>query len=303
MIVKEGLSDEGERNLTSQALALTILMALGAIVAATVVGSLALISYAAHMFISAIALLISITALRTGSRSSHRRFVFRYYHFELIATVLNAALLSFVVVHMLYQASSQLHEVPQVMSDTMILVAALGFFVDMLNLRLLADAKEPEPEFADFYPAIWQGLLCSTAIIVSAITIRLTEWIWADPLTAAVLVIWVVRRAYLLWEAALTDVMKNVPDDINPVDVTNSLLEIPFVAGVHELHIWSPANGTIIVTAHVESEINGPGQQALLKKIHTVLTEQFDIQGVTIQIEERPMPRWASERVKPRLSG
>ena len=105
------------------ALLLTSTFLVAEVVGGILTGSLALISDAAHMFTDTAALAISLVAIRIGKRPADTRRTFGYYRFEILAAAVNAILLFFVAIYILFEAYQRLKNPPEIESMGMLVVA------------------------------------------------------------------------------------------------------------------------------------------------------------------------------------
>jgi Co/Zn/Cd efflux system component len=128
------------------ALLLTTLYLVAEVVGGLVSGSLALLSDAAHMFTDTVALAISLAAIWIGKRPADKRRTFGYYRFEILAAVLNAVLLFFVAIYVLYEAYRRISAPAEIQSTMMLFVAVGGLVVNLIGMRLLASRQGQEPQ-------------------------------------------------------------------------------------------------------------------------------------------------------------
>src|SRR6185369_5177246 len=119
------------------ALALTGGFMLVEAIAGWITGSLALISDAAHMFTDSAALAVSLAAVRIGRLPADTKRTFGYQRFEILAAAFNAALLFLVALYILYEAWHRFVEPAPIHTTGMLVVAALGFVVNLVAARLL----------------------------------------------------------------------------------------------------------------------------------------------------------------------
>lgn len=82
--------------------------------------------------------------------------------------------------------------------------------------------------------------------------------------------------------------MEGVPAEIDLSLLEKTLLEIPGVTAVHDLHVWTITSGMDSLTGHVV--VTGmKDARTILQNAKAVLEEKFKIDHVTIQIEDAAM--------------
>jgi cobalt-zinc-cadmium efflux system protein len=82
--------------------------------------------------------------------------------------------------------------------------------------------------------------------------------------------------------------MEGVPAEIDLSIVEEALLKIPGVTAVHDLHVWTVTSGMDSLTGHlVITDMNDA--RIVLKSARTILEEKFNIDHITIQVEDAEM--------------
>jgi cobalt-zinc-cadmium efflux system protein len=79
--------------------------------------------------------------------------------------------------------------------------------------------------------------------------------------------------------------MEGVPTGMQIGDIEQTLLEQPGVCCVYDLHVWSITSNRHALSAHVVLSDLSEDRNQVLKRLNTVLNEEFDIDHTTIQIE------------------
>jgi cobalt-zinc-cadmium efflux system protein len=81
-------------------------------------------------------------------------------------------------------------------------------------------------------------------------------------------------------------------------EVRRHVLESPGVAEVHDLHAWTITSGLNVVSAHVVLRPDGvPGD--VLDALGRCLSDDFDINHSTFQLESPEHVRWEAEASQP----
>lgn len=276
-----------ERALTI-ALGLTTVFLLVELIGGILTGSLALISDAAHMFTDTAALAIALAAIRIGKRAADERRTFGYYRFEILAAALNAALLFAVAMYILYEAYQRLREPQEIQSTAMLVIAVIGLVVNLLSMRVLAGGKDKSLNVKGAYLEVWSDLLGSIGVIIGALAIRFTGWLWVDSAVAVLIGLWVLPRSWQLLKASINILLEGVPEDVDISKVTQTLLSVPGVASIHDLHVWSLTSGKTSLTVHVVTAAAANADTTVLAEIRRQLHEQFSITHITVQCESSP---------------
>jgi cobalt-zinc-cadmium efflux system protein len=247
--------------------------------------SLALISDAAHMFTDTAALAISLAAIRIGRRPADRQRTFGYYRFEILAAAFNAMLLFLVAVYILYEAYQRFKSPPEIQSTAMLVIAAIGLVVNLVSMRMLSGDKDESLNVKGAYLEVWSDMVGSVGVIIGALVIRWTGWGWVDSTVAVGIGLWVVPRTWTLLKESLNVLLEGVPEGIGVAEIEQSLRDIPGVASIHDLHVWSISSGKASLTVHVVSHEPPSTWPALLEGVRARLAEKFEIHHTTVQVE------------------
>lgn len=267
------------------ALLLTVCFMIAEIVGGLVTGSLALLSDAAHMFTDSAALAISLVAFQIAKKPADRMRTFGYARFEILASAVNAILLFFVALYILYEAYQRLIDPTPIQSIGMLIIAVLGLMVNLVSMKILASASGESLNMKGAYLEVWSDMLGSLGVIIAAILIRFTGWTWLDSLVAAGIGIWVLPRTWTLLRESMNVLLEGVPSGIDLTKVERSILAIDGVKAVHDLHVWSVTSAKNIMSAHVVIPSRAANGQEILAKVTESVSHSFEIDHCTIQLE------------------
>lgn len=268
------------------ALALTTTFLVAELVGAYVFNSLALLSDAAHMFTDAAALAIALAAVKIGQRPADEKRTFGYRRFEILAAAFNALLLFAVAAYVLVEGIRRFFEPSEVQSTGMLIVATIGLVVNIIAMRLLSAGKDQSLNVKGAYLEVWADMLGSLGVIVGAGVIMATGWQWVDPLVAIVIGLWVLPRTWILLKDTTRILLEGVPSGITLAEVRKAISDVPGVAGVHDLHVWSLTSDDNSLSTHVELK-EGADFETVRIAIATMLHDRFELQHSTIQVERR----------------
>ena len=270
-----------------QALALTSGFLIVEIAGATITGSLALLSDAAHMFTDVTALAIALAAVRIGRRAVDEHRSYGYQRFEILAAAFNALLLFAVAGYILYEAWQRFWSPPEVHATGMLVIATVGLVINFLALRLLAGGKEKSLNVQGAYLEVWSDLLGSAGVIVAAITIFLTGWQWLDPVVAVAIGLWVLPRTWKLLRQTTHILLEGTPANVDMVALRSMIESTPGVKAIHDLHVWTLTSEQHVLTAHVVVD-QSADRQRLLEALSARLMRQFGLTHTTLQLEDEP---------------
>lgn len=247
--------------------------------------SLALLSDAAHLFTDGSAQIISIIAIRLARREADTKRTFGYYRFEILAAMLNACILTLVAVFIFYKAYERFFETPEIHTTGMLLIAIAGLIINIISVTLLRPGSKESLNVKSAYIDAQADMIGSIGVIITAVLIEFTHWIFLDSIMALLIALWILPRTWSLLKESINILLEGVPDGIDLKDIHAKLSTLPGVQDVHDIHVWALTNGKISLTAHlvVDKTHNNPH---LLQTSAQLLEQQFAITHSTLQIEE-----------------
>ena len=254
-------------------------------VAGVLTGSLALVSDAGHMATDALGLGMALAAIVAADRAVTRGGrTYGLYRLEILAALANAALLFLVAGYVIYEAISRIQEPTEVHTTPMLVVAVLGFGVNLIGWRLLRPGSEESINLKGAYLEVMADLVGSLAVITAALVMIVTGWPYADPLFAGLIGIFILPRAWRLVHQALRVLVQAAPLRINLDNLRSDLSAIGGVVDVHDLHVWTLTSDMDVATVHLMTR-DGTDSHPVLDQARSILEDRYSIDHATLQVE------------------
>lgn len=281
-----GHASASARHRTPLAIAFTLTASFAAVelVVGVVTRSLALISDAAHMGTDVVGLGMALAAITLASRPSTSQRTFGTYRLEVLAALANGLLLFGVAGYVLYEAFRRLTDPPQVPGVPMLVVATAGLVVNLVSFLLLREGAQESLNVRGAYLEVLGDMVGSVGVIVAALVIWTTGWVYADPLIAACIGLFILPRTWRLMAQALRILMEVAPPGLDVEAVRRSILDLPGVADVHDLHVWTVTSGIDTATGHVVLD-GSTDFHAVLDQVMALLESEYAVTHATIQCE------------------
>jgi cobalt-zinc-cadmium efflux system protein len=245
--------------------------------------SLALLSDAMHMLTDVVALILAIVAIRIGRRATDARRTYGYRRFEILAAALNAALLFFVAMFILYEAYQRYLSPPKIQSGAMLIVATIGLLINILSIRLLIGGSKDSLNIKAAYLDALSDMIGSIGVIIAALIIHFTAWQHIDLIIAALIGLWILPRAWKLLSTTVNILLEGVPEGIEMEKIMSQLKAIPGITQVHDLHIWAITSGQNSLTAHLV--VNTPQGNNIVLNQASEVAKQHGIEHTNFQME------------------
>ncbi|MDR7237777.1 cation diffusion facilitator family transporter [Neobacillus drentensis] len=257
------------------------------VVGGILTNSLALLSDAGHMLSDSVALGLSFFAIKLGERKATQSNTYGFKRFEIIAAALNGIALIGISLYIFVEAYSRLTNPPEVQSLGMLSISVIGLLVNIIAAWILMKGdKEENLNVRSAFLHVIGDMLGSVGAIIAALLIYFFGWGVADPIASVIVAILVLISGWRVTKESFHVLMEGAPLQIDAEKVKSSLLTIPFVNEVHDLHIWSITSGMPMLSCHIAIEGEGL-HDAILRKAQSILHDDFGIEHSTIQVEQK----------------
>ncbi|MEX0964732.1 MAG: hypothetical protein WDZ52_11900 [Pseudohongiellaceae bacterium] len=95
----------------------------------------------------------------------------------------------------------------------------------------------------------------------------------------------IIIASWSLFRRALHLLFDGVPEGIELDQIEASLLSLPGVQGLHDLHVWAMSTEENALTVHLVCEDGAGNSNFLLHQAAAVLGDRFGIRHITLQCE------------------
>ena len=224
----------------------------------------------------------AIHAASTARAHPHRTF--GLYRLEILAALLNAALLFAVAGYVAYEALSRLHDAPEIASAPVIVVGVIGLVVNCIAFLLLRDGAKESLNMHGAYLEVMSDMIGSVGVIVAAVVWGLTGWVWVDPVVAVGIGLFILPRAWKLGGDALRVLIQAAPAGLDLTTLEREMGAIDGVLDVHDLHVWTLTSEMDVVTAHLVVTA-GTETHGVLDRARALLADGYGINHATFQVE------------------
>ena len=255
------------------------------VTAGLVTGSLALLSDAGHMATDALGLGMALAAIGVADRADgNGRRTYGLYRLEILAALANAMVLFVVAGYVLFEAVTRFADPPDVASGLMLVVAVGGLVVNVVGWRLLRAGAGESINVEGAFLEVLADMIGSIGVIVAALLVRYAGWVYADPIFAAGIGLFILPRAWRLGRRAVQVLVQAAPERLDLDQLRTSLGSIPAVTDVHDLHVWTLTSEMDVATVHLVIR-NGSDPHPVLDQARALLEHDYRICHATLQVE------------------
>lgn len=245
--------------------------------------SLTLLADAGHMFTDVAALILALFGARIAQRREGAPYRFGNLRWEVLAAMVNGLMLFVIGIAITIGAIDRFRH-PLPINDEMFgAVAFVGLLVNLFSLRVLHGGRSHNLNVRGAYLHILGDTLGSVGAIIGAVIIHYTGWLKVDPIISVLVSVLILRSAWRLIRESGLILLDRLPEHVSIADVERRLLAVDGVSRVHDLHVWTVADGLTAMSAHAVV-LDLEHHPTVLRQLEATMTEH-GIGHVTIQLE------------------
>jgi cobalt-zinc-cadmium efflux system protein len=249
------------------------------------VGSLALLSDAAHMVTDVLGVGMALaTVLLVNKHTASARHTYGLYRAEVLAALANAVLLIGVALFVLVEAVHRLASPPPVSGLPVVLTAGAGLAANLVSFFALRAGAQESLNVRGAYLEVISDTIGSAGVIVGGALMLAFGWHWVDPIVAVAVGLFILPRTVKLGLQALRILVQSTPGHLDPAQVSSALTAIDGVREAHDVHLWTLTSGMEVASAHLTAAPD-TDPTVVLNRAQAVLAERFGLEHVTVQVE------------------
>jgi cobalt-zinc-cadmium efflux system protein len=252
-------------------------------------GSLALIGDALHNLGDVVGLVLGWGADRLSRQPARGRFTYGYGRSTQMASLINGLLIFAAGAVVVVEAIERLFNPVPLIAGPVAWAAAAGIVINFGSAQLFGHGHHGDLNQRAAVLHLLTDAAVSVAVLISALVVGLTGWLWLDAVTAiGVGAAVIVSAAGLLREAIALN-LDAAPRGIDLGAVEALLQQLPGVVAVDELHVWGLSTSRTALTAHLRIDPAALAAHRLSRDgLLTLAREQVAAQGIrkcTLQLE------------------
>jgi cobalt-zinc-cadmium efflux system protein len=267
-----------------RAFALIVVLMAGEVVAGVLAHSLALLSDAGHMLTDAGALGFSLAAMRLAARPPRGAMTFGFRRAEILSAQANGVTLLVIAGFVVYEAIHRLVTPPHVDATLVVAVALAGAAVNVAATLTLAGADRSSLNIEGSFQHVLTDLFGFLGTAAAGVVIVVTGFQRADPIASLLVAGLMIRSGSGLVRSSARIFLEAAPVGLDPDTIGRTLVSVPGVVEVHDLHVWEVSSGFPALSAHVmvsaETDCHGARRE-----MEAALHERFGLEHTTLQVD------------------
>ena len=250
--------------------------------------STALMADAGHNLSDVLGLAMAGGAAVLARRAAGKQLTYGFGKATVLAALANALLLIFACGAIAFEAFQRLTEPAPVHSVVVMVVAGIGFFINLGTALLFMRDQHSDLNAKGAYLHMMSDAAVSIGVLISGGIILFTGWSILDPLVSILIVVVILIGTWGLLKDSVNLALDAAPQSVDVAAVKAAFLALPGVSAVHDLHIWGMSTTETALTAHlVHDRIDGA---VLLSEAQTLARSRFSIGHTTLQLESGLTP-------------
>lgn len=252
--------------------------------------SIALISDAIHNLTDVPTLVISWIGMRLALRPPTAEKTYGYHRAGILAAFVNSVLLGIVALFLIYASAMRLlHPVP-VHAGLMLWIAVMALVING-GITIAVHRGRSDLNVRTVWIHNLGDALSNVAIVGGALAIRYTAATWVDPMLGIAIGVMVLWSGIGILQESGHVLLEGLPRGMKLENVAASILRVPGVQEVHDIHIWTLGTDLVALSCHVRiPDMHMEESQTILKELQGVLEHDFHITHTTVQFERAGLP-------------
>jgi cobalt-zinc-cadmium efflux system protein len=268
------------------ALVLTGIFMVVEVVGGIISGSLALLADAGHMLTDTMALALAAMAFHVCKRPPDGKLTFGYQRFQILAAFVNGLSLLAVVGWIVFEAVSRFLNPVEILGETMLIVAAAGFLVNLISFAVLHSGDQENLNIRGAALHVAGDLLGSVAAIVAALVIIYTNWTLIDPILSIAVAALILKSAWSLVKRSAHILLEGAPEWLDVKAMQDRIVAgVPGVGEIHHVHIWGLTPQELMLTMHMTVVESGASQSTVVRDTKKFLQDEYGIGHATIEVD------------------
>ena len=251
-------------------------------------GSTALLADAGHNLSDVLGLAMAGGAAWLARRASGSQKTYGYGKATVLAALANALLLIFACGAIAFEAVRRLAEPAPVMSGLVMIVAAIGFVINLGTALMFMRDQHSDLNARGAYLHMMADAAVSIGVVIAGGVIWMTGWSILDPLVSIAIVVVILLSTWGLLKDSVNLALDAAPRGTDVDAIRTAFLALPGVTAVHDLHVWGLSTTETALTAHLCHD--RADASVLLVEAQAMARSRFRIGHTTLQLEADPLP-------------
>jgi len=246
--------------------------------------SIAILSDALHDFGDSLSLGMAWYFQKVSKRKPDSKYTYGYKRFSTLSALLNSFVLLVGSAIVLYECILRLFEPVETNAKGMFVLAIVGVLVNGAAVFRLKKGSSLNERVISLH--LLEDVLGWLAVLIGSVVMMFADVPVLDPILSIGISFYILFHVYQNLKSVFRVILQGKPSDVDETAIRESLLSLPKVHDLHDLHLWTMDSEYMVLTVHlvVDGSVQKEEQKALRAAAHQVL-KTLDIDHSTIEIE------------------
>ncbi len=262
------------------AFVLNLFFSLFEFVGGAITGSVAILSDALHDLGDAAAIGVSCFLEKRSTKKPDKTHTYGYARYSVLGSLISTFILIFGSAVVVYNAVMRIINPVEINKNGMIIFAVVGLIVNSCAAFFTSHGESLNQKAVNLH--MLEDVLGWAVVLIGAVMIKFTNFYIIDPIMSIGVAVFILVSALIHLKEAFDLFMEKAPHGINSDELTQHILSIEGVEGVHHLHLWSMDGINNYATMHIVTDSK---TSEIKKKVKEELREH-NICHATLELEK-----------------
>jgi cobalt-zinc-cadmium efflux system protein len=266
---------------------LNVAIVAGEVIGGLASGSLGLLADAAHNLTDVAGVALALVAVRWARRAPTERRSFGYHRGTVLAAQANAALILAATTLIAFEGIRRLSSPSAVEGGLVVAVAAVALLANTGAALLLREKNGDVNMRAALLHMASDAAASLGVAIAGAVILATGRFEWLDPAISLAIGVIIGWQAIRLMGETTNLLLESTPDGLDVDDVVRTMLAVPGVEDVHDMHVWSLSGEVRALSAHVVLDGHPTLEEAQVvgTAVKAAVSRPFAIAHATLELE------------------
>jgi cobalt-zinc-cadmium efflux system protein len=249
-----------------------------------IANSSALLADAGHNASDVLSLVFAWFAIWMSTKKPTNRYTYGFKKTTILISVLNAFLLFGAVIAIGWDAIGKFINPEPVAGTQVMIVAGIGVVINTITALMFLKGQKDDLNIKGAFLHMAADAGVSLGVVISGLLMVKTGLQLIDPIMSFIIIIVILWGTWKLFVESIRLALDAVPSNIKLDEVKSDILKADGVLELHDLHLWAMSTNENALSAHVIT--SNKKTDNLLNVLQNTLAEKFNINHITIQVEQ-----------------
>ncbi len=234
--------------------------------------STAIMSDSVHDMGDALSIALAYVFERKSKNHANSKYTYGYLRYSVLGSVITNMVLAVGSVFVIASAISRIVNPVKINYDGMIIFAVVGVTVNFIAAKITHKGDSLNQKSVSLH--MLEDVLGWVVVLVGAVVMRFTDISILDPIMSICVALFILLNVMKNMKKVLDIFLLKTPKEVDMKKLSDDIMSVEDVLGVHHIHIFSIDGANNYATMHVVADEKAESVKSeiksLLKKYHIV---------------------------------